>query len=189
MKIRPMLFALVAASTATLVGASASFASTSWKDPGQSRQATRDMVEQTIDRLYSLEPSARRAIRQSGYYAVFDIAADGSGRGMVVEESIREETLMGVSGSQPATPGGYRQVWVFKTPEAYREFIAHGHAFADGTRLEPNLALGAPWPPGALRVADDVTLYHITNEGLVMDLTMPASAYRRNIAFDRTGRL
>lgn len=188
MKLRPMLFALAAASTATIAAASSSFASTSWGDPDQSRQATRDMVEQTMQRLYSLEPNARRAVRQAGYYAVFDVGADGNGLGMVVEESIREETLMGVRSSQPATPGGYRQVWVFRTPEAYREFIAHGRAFADGTRLEPRVSLGTQWPPGALKIDHDITLYHITDEGLVSELTMPASAYRRNVAFDRSGR-
>lgn len=188
MKIRPMLFALVAASTATIAAANSSPASTSWRDPGQSWQATRDMAEETMDRLYRLEPSARRAVRQAGYYAVFDVGADGSGLGMVVEESIREETLMGVRSSQPATSGGYRQVWVFRTPEAYRQFVAHGHAFADGTRLEPRMTRNMQWPPGALEVAYDITLYHITNEGLEREVTMSASAYRRNATFDRGSR-
>jgi hypothetical protein len=189
MKLRPrvvLVAALLAATAAS--NAQQPSAEKAWREPGQSWQASRASADQALQQLYSLEPRARKEFGESVAYAVFDVDAGGNGNGIAVETSIREETLMGVQGSRPASPGGYRQVWLFRTGRAYRLFVANGHEFADGTRLTPHMVRGTQWPPGALDVDDDTVLYHITADGLAREVTMPASAYRRNAAFDRNTR-
>lgn len=183
MKVRPLLLALVAALATTAVASSAE--TLPHYNPAQSAPETRAMVDTTLERLYALEPSARQALSQAVAYAVFQVDASGNGRGMVVEDSIQEFTLMGVHGSGPVSDGGYRQVWVIRDPKTYREFKGYGWSFADGTRLQPRMVRGQQWPVGALEVNDRILVYHLTSDGLAREASLPASRYLRNWAFDR----
>ena len=184
MKHRSILLALVAALATTAV-AGASGESLPHYNPGQSAPETRAMVDSTLERLYALEPSAERAINQAVAYAVFQVDASGNGRGMVVEDSIQEFTLMGVHGSGPVPDGGYRQVWVLRDPKTYREFKASGWSFPNGARLQPRMVRGQQWPAGALEVTDRILVYHLTGDGLATEASLPPSRYLRNWAFDR----
>ena len=184
MKHRSILLALVAALATTAV-AGASGESLPHYNPAQSAPETRAMVDATLARLYELEPSAEQAINQAVAYAVFQIDASGNGRGMVVEDSIQEFTLMGVHGSGPVPGGGYRQVWVIRDPKTYREFKAYGWSFPDGARLQLRMVRGQQWPVGALEVNDRILVYHLGNDGLASEVSLPRSRYLRNWAFDR----
>ena len=184
MKHRSILLALVAALATTAV-AGASGSSLPHRNPDQSAQQTRDMADATLARLFQLQPDARSAINRAVAYAVFEVDASGDGRGMLVEDSIQEETLMGVHGAGPLQGGGYRQVWVIRDPRTYREFLSHGWSFPQGARLGQRMVRGQQWPVGALEVNDRILVYHLTDQGLATEATIPRSAYLRNWAFDR----
>ena len=184
MKVRPLLLALVAALATTAVAAPSGEYLPHY-NPGQSAPETRAMVDSTLERLYTLEPSARRAVKQAVAYAVFQVDASGNGRGMVVEDSIQEFTLMGVHGSGPVPDGGYRQVWIIRDPKSYREFKAYGWSFPQGATLQPRMVRGQQWPVGALEVNSRILVYHMTGDGLARSASLPPSRYLRNWAFDR----
>ncbi len=184
MKLRPILFALVAA-LATTAAAAPSGETLPHRNPHQSTQQTRDMADATLRHLFAIEPSARTAINQGYGYAVFEIDANGNGQGILFLDSIREETLMGVHGSGPLQGTGYRQVWILRDPRAYREFVSHGWTFPQGARLQPRMVRGQQWPAGALDVNGRILVYHLTDDGLASEAALPPSSYMRNWAWDR----
>ena len=115
------------------------------------RQIIDDMADQNLERLYLERPSTRQEIAESAGYAVFSNAGvhvifvgGGGGHGIVIDKSTGRKTYMKVSSGGVGFGLGakdYRQVMIFKTRQAYLDFVGggwgvEGHAEATAKTTE-----------------------------------------------------
>src|SRR6187549_2028969 len=102
----------------------------------EKRQDVRDVAQNTLDRLYKAQPSAKDAIDRSAGYAVFSnfgmkilFAGGGKGSGLAVNRKTKAETFMKMLEVQAGLGMGvkkFRLVWVFEKQSDLDQFINAG---------------------------------------------------------------
>ena len=113
--------------------------------PDEKKAEIRNMAMSTLDQLYSLQPSAREAIRKAAGYAVFSeistkilFAGGGGGKGVVVDTIADQETFMLMAMLQAGLGVGvteFHLVWVFERESDLTNFVNNG--FELGAEPEP----------------------------------------------------
>ena len=183
---RRQTLAALAAGTASALGAPA-FAAPS-KD--EKRAEVRKMAQETLSKLYSLQPAARKAIESSAGYAVFSnfgmkilVAGGGSGDGVAVNTKTKAETFMSMVEVQAGLGMGikkFRLVWVFEQAALLQKFVSSGWEFgAQATAAAQTGGTGASYQ-GAVAVSPGVWLYQLTGDGLAAELTVKSTKYYKN---------
>lgn len=151
------------------------------------RQIIDDMADQSLERLYSQRATTRQEIAESAGYAVFSNAnlhviflGAGGGYGVGVDKTTGLKTYMKVSSGGVGFGLGakdYRQVVIFKTRQAYLDFIGGGWGIegqADAT-AKTTKSGGDVAAEGIL--AKDVTIYTMTENGLALQATVSGTRY------------
>ena len=102
----------------------------------QKKADIRKMANDTLARLYKLQPSAKAAVSKSAAYAVFSnfgtkimFAGGGSGKGIAVNNKTKKETFMKMVELQAGVGLGikkFRLVWVFENQGDLNPFIDSG---------------------------------------------------------------
>jgi len=155
--------------------------------PDEKRAAIRSMAQTTLNQLYSLQPSAREAIRKAAGYAVFSeistkilFAGGGGGKGVVVNRISGQETFMLMAMLQAGLGVGvteFHLVWVFERESDLANFVSNGLELGADLNLQVNPGTGGGLFSGAVEVQPGVWLYQISDAGLALDLTVEGTKY------------
>jgi lipid-binding SYLF domain-containing protein len=155
--------------------------------PDERRAEIRQMAMSTLDQLYSLQPSARKAIQKAAGYAVFSeistkilFAGGGGGKGVVVDTVADHETFMVMAMLQAGLGVGvteFHLVWVFERESDLTNFVNNGFELGADLNLQVNPGTGGGLFNGAVEVQPGVWLYQISDAGLALDLTVEGTKY------------
>jgi lipid-binding SYLF domain-containing protein len=156
----------------------------------QMRTDVRKVTNNTLNRLYKAQPSARTAVENAAGYAAFSnfgmkilFAGGGSGSGIAVDNKTKKETFMKMVEVQAGIGMGvkkFRVVFVFDTSKALDDFINSGWEFGgQATAAAQAQGKGAAYQ-GAASVAPGVWMYQLTDEGLAAEMTGKGTKYYKD---------
>jgi lipid-binding SYLF domain-containing protein len=187
--------ALLRASHALIPGLAVLSAQCAFADNKEKQRAeVRKTAQETLDRLYKVQPQARAPIASAAGYAVFSnfgtkilVAGGGKGGGVAVANKSKQETFMKMAEVQAGVGMGikkFRQVWVFETQAAFDDFVQSGwQAGAQTTAAAQKEGQGGALQ-GAVSVQPGVWLYHLTDEGLALEATVKGTKYYKDDALN-----
>ncbi len=156
----------------------------------QEKADLRKMAEETLARLYKVQPSAKKAVSKSAGYAVFSnfgmkifVAGGGSGKGIVVDNKTQKETFMKMAELQAGIGMGikkFRLVWVFENHKDVTDFINSGWEFGGQTSVAAKAGDEGGAFAGAMSVSPGIWLYQLTDDGLALELTGKGNKYYKD---------
>jgi len=156
----------------------------------QKRAEIRKMADETLTRLYKVQPASKEAIRNAAGYAVFSnfgmkifFAGGGSGKGIAVNNGTKKETFMKMIEIQAGLGLGvkkFRLVWVFQTQQALDSFISSGWELGSQATAAAQYEGQGGGLTGALAISKDVWLYQLTDDGLAAELTAKGTKYYKD---------
>lgn len=156
------------------------------KSAEQSRTQVRAMANETLASLYAAQPGAKSAVARAAGYAVFSnigmkilVAGGGKGQGLAMDRN-HHETFMRMVEVQAGIGFGakkFRQVWIFESDAAFRNFVDKGFQFGGQATLAAKAGGQGAGVAGAMSVSPGVWLYQITDTGLAAELTAKGTKY------------
>jgi lipid-binding SYLF domain-containing protein len=162
------------------------------KDPTKAEQqaAIRKEAQNTLAKLYQINPSAKAAIQKSAGYAAFDnfgmhlfMLSTARGKGIAVASTTKKETFMKVMSVGAGIGLGvkdFRVVFVFENPEVLNNFVNSGwDADAHGEAMAKAGQKGGAFE-GAISVSPGVWVYQFTEKGLALQATLQGTKYYKN---------
>jgi lipid-binding SYLF domain-containing protein len=162
------------------------------KEPtkAQKQAEVRKTVNETLNRLYKLQPTSKEAFEKAAGYAVFSnfgmkifFAGGGSGKGIAVNNATKKETFMKMLEVQAGLGMGvkkFRLVWVFQTEEALNGFISSGWELGSQATASAQYDAKGAGLAGAVAISKDVWLYQLTDDGLAVELTAKGTKYYKD---------
>jgi lipid-binding SYLF domain-containing protein len=154
------------------------------------RAEARKVANQTLQRLYQLQPRAKQAIQKGAGYAVFSnfgmkllVAGGGKGEGVAVNNKTKQETFMKMVEVQAGLGFGikkFRLVWVFETPAAFDSFVNSGWELGAQATAAAQISGQGAWAAGAIPISQGVWLYQLTDDGLALELTAKGTKYYKD---------
>jgi lipid-binding SYLF domain-containing protein len=162
-----------------------------WAATKEERQAeVRKTAQQTLERLYKLQPKAKPAIEKAAGYAVFSnfgmkllVTGGGTGQGVAVERTSKKEVFMKMVEVQAGLGFGVKKfqlVWIFETQKAFNDFVVSGWEIGAQTTATAKRGDQGAWAAGALSVSPGVWLYQLAGDGLAVELTAKGTKYYRD---------
>jgi len=156
----------------------------------EKQKEVQKMSQETLARLYKVQPSARKAVENSAGYAVFSnfgmkifLAGTGTGSGMAVDSRTKKITYMKMVEVQAGLGIGvkkFRVVFVFDTQKALNDFINSGWEFGGQTTAAAKTGDQGVAFAGAVSVAPGVWMYQLTDTGLAAELTGKGTKYYKD---------
>ena len=154
------------------------------------RQKVRNMSDATLEKLYEVHPSARRAIQNAAGYAVFKntgvkifVLGSGMGKGIAVNQVTGEETFMKMAEAQVGLGLGVKEfnvIFVFATEDALDKFINTGWEFGGQATAAITDGVSGDSMQGAVTVSRDTWMYQMTEKGLALELTGKGTRYYKD---------
>jgi lipid-binding SYLF domain-containing protein len=148
------------------------------------------MANETLTRLYKLQPASKEAIEKAAGYAVFSnfgmkifFAGGGSGKGIAVNNATKKETFMKMLEVQAGLGIGvkkFRLVWVFLTEAALNGFINSGWELGSQATAAAKYDDKGGGVAGAVAISKDIWLYQLTDKGLAAELTAKGTKYYKD---------
>lgn len=174
----------------TVAAAPAARAEMSAKEKEEARAEIRKTADETLQRLYEAEPSAKKAIEDSAGYAVFSnfglkilVAGSGTGKGVAIETKSGKATYMKLKEIQAGLGVGvkkFRLVWVFEKATDLDRFVNSGWELGASTAAAAKKSGKGAAFEGALSVTSGIWLYQLTDEGLAAELTAKGTKYYKD---------
>ncbi len=156
----------------------------------QKQAEVRKTVNETLNRLYKLQPGSKEAIEKAAGYAVFSnfgmkifFAGGGSGKGIAVNNATKKETFMKMLEVQAGLGMGvkkFRLVWVFQTEEALNSFINSGWELGTQATASAQYDGKGAGLAGAVAISKGVWLYQLTDDGLAVEITAKGTKYYKD---------
>jgi lipid-binding SYLF domain-containing protein len=153
----------------------------------QERKEIQKIEKDTLARLYSVQPSAKRAIEGAAGYAVFSnfgvkilVAGSGSGKGVAVNRKSGQRTYMRMGEVQAGVGIGVKKfqvVFVFETADKLDAFVNQGWEFGGQTTAAATTGEQGAALQGALSVSPGVWMYQLTDKGLALEATVKGTKY------------
>ena len=160
------------------------------KPVAQQRADILKQSEQTMGRLYRLEPHARELVEKSAGYATFNnfgmkilVAGGGSGSGVVMRKDNGKPVFMKMVEVQAGLGIGIKSftvVFVFETEKAMNDFINSGWEFGGQATAAAKYENKGGAYEGAANVADGVWMYQLTDNGLAAEITAKGTKYYKD---------
>jgi lipid-binding SYLF domain-containing protein len=154
------------------------------------QQDIRDMAQQTLQRLYKAEPSAKSAVKGAAGYAVFSnlgvkilVAGSGSGKGVAVNNKTEHETFMKMIELQAGLGMGVKKfsvIFVFDTTKAFDGFVNSGWEFGGQATAAAKSGDKGGAMAGAASVAEGVWMYQLTDKGVALEITAKSTKYYKD---------
>jgi lipid-binding SYLF domain-containing protein len=183
---RTLLAAALAVAAVAL--APAAFAKEASKQEKQAE--VRKVAQETLNRLYKLQPGARAAIENAAGYAVFSnfgmkifFAGGGTGSGLAVDSKAKTETFMKMVEVQAGLGLGvkkFRLIWVFEKEADLKAFVNSGWELGAQTTAAAKAGGKGEAFAGAMSIKPGVWLYQITDDGLALELTAKGTKYYKD---------
>ena len=178
---------------ASLIGlfAVSAFAADDEKEKEEDRTEIRQMVQDTLTRLYKAQPAAKTAVEKGYGYAVFSntgvkilLAGSGKGKGLAVNNKTKQETFMKMLELQAGLGMGvkkFRVVFVFENQKAFDSFVNSGWEFGGQTSAAAKTSpeKGGSME-GAASVSEGVWMYQLTDKGLALEITAKGTKYSKD---------
>ena len=156
----------------------------------EERADVKKMVQETLSKLYAVQPLARKAVESSAGYAVFSnfgmkifVAGGGSGEGLAVDRKTKAETFMKMVEVQTGLGFGvkkFRLVWVFEQQKLLSGFVNSGWEFAAQATAAAKTGDKGKAFAGAVSVQPGIWLYQLTEDGLAAELTVKGTKYYKD---------
>ena len=165
-----------------------SFATQTEKEKQQKQ--IRDMVQDTLQRLYKAEPKAKVAVKDAAGYAVFSdlgvkilFAGSGNGKGIAVNNRTKHETFMKMIEVQAGLGMGvekFRVVFVFDNEKVLDSFVSSGWKFGGQSTVAAKTGDKGGAMGGAVSVSDGVWMYQLTDKGLAAEISATGTKYYKD---------
>ncbi len=156
----------------------------------QQRIDIRKMADDTLERLYRTEPSAKKAISKAAGYAVFSnfgmkilVFGGGTGKGLAVDTKTGKNTYMKMIELQAGLGMGvkkFRMIWVFEYKSDLNAFINSGWEFGGQATAAAQASGQGAALAGAMSVKPGVWLYQLTDDGLALELTAKGTKFYKD---------
>ena len=156
----------------------------------QEKADIRKLVNETLDRLYKLQPGAKSAIAKSAGYAVFNnfgmkifFAGGGSGKGILLDKKKNREVFMKMIEAQAGLGMGVKKfsvIFVFDKYKDVDEFVNSGWEFGGQTSVAAKMGDEGGSYQGAMSVSPGVWMYQLTDDGLALELTGKGTKYYKD---------
>ena len=160
----------------------------------QKKADIRKMSNQTLARLYKMQPSAKKAVSNAAGYAVFSnfgmkifFAGGGSGKGIAVNNKTKKETFMKMAEVQAGLGLGvkkFRLVWVFENQKDLDKFVKSGWQFGGQATAAAQASGQGGAFAGAMSISPGEWLYQLTDDGLALELTAKGTKYYKDGALN-----
>lgn len=149
------------------------------------------MTQDTLNRLYKAEPSAKAAVEKGYGYAVFSnmgvkilVGGSGNGKGMAVNNKTKAPIYMKMFEVQAGLGMGvkkFRVVFVFDNEKAFNDFVNSGWQFGGqaSAAAKTSPEKGGSMQ-GAANVSEGVWMYQMTDKGLALELTGKGTKYSKD---------
>ncbi len=154
------------------------------------RREIRTMAQQTLNKLYGIQPGAKAAVENAKGYAVFSnfgmkifLAGSGSGSGLAVNRASKKETFMKMAEIQAGLGIGVKKfsvVFVFETEQALSNFINQGWEFGGQATASAKAGEKGGALTGATSVSPGVWMYQLTDTGLAAEVTAKGTKYYKD---------
>lgn len=158
--------------------------------PDKERAEIREESQKILNRLYSVQPSARKLVQSSAGYATFAnfgtkifVVGGGAGKGVVVNRKTKAETFMKMVELQTGLGFGVKKfalVWVFADQSALNGFVNSGWEFGGQATAAAKYGEDGGATQGALSVSPGIWLYQLTDDGLALELTVKGTKYYKD---------
>jgi lipid-binding SYLF domain-containing protein len=184
----PFLWAVVI--MVALGVSSGAFGAMTDKEKKAAREEAQKMANETLERLYKAQPSAKQAVAKAAGYAVFSnfglkilVAGSGKGDGLAFNNSTKAVTYMKMLEVQAGLGIGvkkFRLVWVFEKQKDLDNFIKSGWELGGQASAAAQTGDKGTSFAGAMSVSPGVWLYQLTDDGLAVELTAKGTKYYRD---------
>ena len=156
----------------------------------EQRAEVQKVAQETLARLYAVQPSARKAVEGGAGYAVFSnfgmklfLAGGGSGEGIAVNNKTKAETFMRMVEVQAGLGFGikkFRIVFVFESEKLLNDFINSGWELGAQATAAAQMGGQGTAYAGAMSVQPGIWMYQLTDEGLAAELTAKGTKYYKD---------
>ena len=156
----------------------------------QQKADIQKMANDTLERLYKTQPSAKKAVKKAAGYAVFSnfgmkilFAGGGSGKGLAVNNKTGKRTFMKLIEVQAGLGMGikkFRLIWVFENQRDLDSFIKSGWEFGGQATAAAQASGEGGALAGAMSIKPGVWLYQLTDDGLALELTAKGTKYYKD---------
>ena len=153
----------------------------------QDKAAIRNTVNETLNRLYKLQPGSKSAIAKSAGYAVFNnfgmkifFAGGGSGKGILFDKKKGREVYMKMIEAQAGLGMGVKKfsvIFVFMNYKDVDEFVNSGWEFGGQASAAAKMGEEGGSMQGAMSLSPGVWMYQLTDDGLALELTGKGTKY------------
>lgn len=154
------------------------------------RNEIREEVQETLSRLYVVQPSAKSAVQKAAGYAVFNnvgvkffVAGTGLGKGIAVDNATDKETFMKMVEVQAGLGMGIKKfnvIFVFDNSAALNDFVESGWQFGGQATAAAKYEEEGDALTGAVSVSPGVWIYQLTDQGLALELTLKGTKYYKD---------
>jgi lipid-binding SYLF domain-containing protein len=150
----------------------------------------RKMAQDTLQRLYEVDPKAKAAVQEAAGYAAFSnlgvkilVAGSGKGKGIAVNNKKKTETFMKMLELQAGLGMGvkkFRVVFVFDNDKVFNSFVNSGWEFGGQATAAAKAGDRGGAMAGAVSVSDGVWMYQLTDKGLAVEITAKSTKYYKD---------
>jgi lipid-binding SYLF domain-containing protein len=156
----------------------------------QEQTDIRKMVNETLNRLYKLQPGAKAAIAKSAGYAVFNnfgtkilVVGGGTGKGILFDKKNDKEVFMKMIEAQAGLGMGVKKfsvIFVFDKQSNVDAFVNSGWEFGGQATAAAKMGEEGGAFAGAMSVSPGVWMYQLTDDGLAVELTGKGTKYYKD---------
>ncbi|MGB6972953.1 MAG: YSC84-related protein [Desulfobulbales bacterium] len=156
----------------------------------QEQADIRKMVNETLNRLYKLQPGAKSAISKSAGYAVFNnfgtkilVVGGGTGKGILFDKKNKKEVFMKMIEAQAGLGMGIKKfsvIFVFDKQSNVDAFVNSGWEFGGQATAAAKMGEEGGAFAGAMSVSPGVWMYQMTDDGLAVELTGKGTKYYKD---------
>lgn len=148
------------------------------------------MAQETLQRLYAVDPPAKKAVQGAAGYAVFSafgtkilVAGGGGGSGLAVYNTSKQKVYMKMAEVQAGLGFGvkkFRLVWVFEKKADLDTFVNSGWELGAQTSAAAKAGSQGGAFAGAISIKPGIWLYQLTDDGLALELTAKGTKYYKD---------
>ena len=160
------------------------------KEKKAAQQDVRKMANETLNRLYKVQPKAKQAVAKAAGYAVFSnfgmkifVVGSGQGSGLAVNNRTKAVTYMKMLEVQAGLGLGvkkFKLVWVFESQKDLDSFVNSGWELGAQASASAKTGDQGGGLEGAISVSPGVWLYQLTDDGLALELTAKGTKYYKD---------
>jgi len=156
-------------------------------EKAEQRDSLRAMANHTLAQLDKTNPAAKRTISNAAGYAVFSdfgfklsFMGGAKGKGVAINNTTKKETFMKMMEFQPGLGLGaekFRLVLVFENSAAFNTFVTSGWEAGANAMLAAKSKTAGGGLAGAVSVSEGVYMYQVTEEGLIVGVSITGAKY------------